>query len=148
MGTRPTDGDRLCVADLGLRSAVLQEQVPLGPDDLDAQPALRDLAGHLAESLLYAYLGGPRDLQVSWQPERKDRLEVDLVLTFGTRRVPVEVKYSSRIRLPADIQGLVQFLDRPENEASVGVLVTRDDPPAIADPRIVALPLSSVLMLR
>jgi hypothetical protein len=70
------------------------------------------------------------------------------VLTIGTRRIPLEVKYQRRIDPLADTEGLRAFIERRVNNAPFGLLVTQTDTDAVIDPRIVALPLSSLLLLR
>jgi predicted AAA+ superfamily ATPase len=74
--------------------------------------------------------------------------EVDLVLTVGERRIPIEVKYRRRIDPHRDARGLRAFLEKTVYNAPFGILVTLEDGVGVRDPRIVALPLSSVLLLR
>jgi predicted AAA+ superfamily ATPase len=65
----------------------------------------------------------------------------------GEQRIPVEVKYRRRIE-HADTRGLRAFMDKAHYNAPFGLLVTLDDAPGSEDPRIVSLPLSTVLLLR
>jgi predicted AAA+ superfamily ATPase len=85
--------------------------------------------------------------ELSWSPERPGRPEVDLVLTVGAARVPIEVKYRGEVR-PTDLAGLRSILDGGLR-APFGVLVTRDDEVKLPEvgPDIVVLPLSSALLL-
>ena len=80
-------------------------------------------------------------------PERGAEPEVDFVLTVGEQRIPVEVKYRKTIR-HEDSLGLRSFIEKPHDHAPFGILVTEFDDAAVDDPRIVALPLSSLLLLR
>jgi predicted AAA+ superfamily ATPase len=73
---------------------------------------------------------------------------VDFVLTIGEKRIPVEVKYQRVIDPLRDTLGLRVFLEKAANNAPFGLLVTRDDETTVADPRIVCLPLKSLLMVR
>lgn len=84
---------KLCLADHALRASWLHEEVPLAPDGLRAAPDLTTLAGHLAESVVGATLSTIHGLDLNWRPERGDEPEIDFVLTIGTMRIPLEVKY-------------------------------------------------------
>ncbi len=48
----------------------------------------------------------------------------------------------------ADTEGLRTFLEKAANNAPFGILVTQTDSDAVHDPRVVALPLASFLLLR
>ena len=78
---------------------------------------------------------------------RDNEPEVDFVLTVGDIRIPIEVKYRSRIR-KSDETGLRAYIEKDAYRASFGLLITPDDSFESSDPRIVALPLSSLLLLR
>jgi hypothetical protein len=65
----------------------------------------------------------------------------------GLQRIPVEVKYRRRVE-DRDTVGLRSFIDKPHYNAPFGVLVTLLDGSASDDPRIVSLPLSSLLLMR
>lgn len=139
---------KLCLVDHGLRASWLQEQIPLDPAELRAQPELSGLAGHIAESVVGAMLCTVNNLDVSHAPARNDAPEVDFVLTVGARRVPLEVKYQARIDPHRDTEGLRAFLEKTANQAPFGILVCQDDAATVNDPRIVTIPLSSLLLLR
>ncbi len=140
--------EKIVLSDPSLRAAWLQEKVPLAPEDLAQAPELSTLAGHLAESTvgyLFASLPG---LDTSHQPERPGAPEVDFVLSIGDRRIPVEVKYQARIDPVRDTYGIRSFLEKSANRASFGLLVVQQDSAAVLDPRIVCLPLRSLLLVR
>jgi predicted AAA+ superfamily ATPase len=139
---------KLCLCDHSLRASWLQEVVPVAPELLDKEPQVADLAGHIAESIAGYYLTGIPGLDVAWFPERGAEPEVDFVLTVGTQRVPVEVKYQRHIEGHRDTYGLRAFVEKSVCNAPFGVLVTQSDDAEVLDPRIVALPLSSLLLLR
>lgn len=138
---------KLILSDHALRAAWLQEQVPLSPSALLAVPHLSDLAGRIAESTAGQLFKSIINLGVHHFPERGSEPEVDFVLTVGDQRIPVEIKYRRRID-HADTRGLRAFIEKSVYNASFGVLVTLADEPGSDDPRIVSLPLSSLLLMR
>jgi hypothetical protein len=139
---------KLCIVDHGLRASWLEEQIPLDPAQLEASPELTDLAGHIAESVVGAFLTGLPGLDVAHFPERATEPEIDFVLTIGEKRIPVEVKYRRRIDPHRDTLGLRSFLERTHYNAPFGVLVTMTEGIAIPDPRIVPVSLRSLLLIR
>jgi predicted AAA+ superfamily ATPase len=118
---------KLCLCDHSLRASWLQEIIPIIPDELRRSAHLSDLA---------------------WFPERGAELEVDFVITVGEHRIPLEVKYRQHIDEHRDTLGLRAFIEKTVYHAPFGVLITLSDDVSIADPRIVALPLSSLLLVR
>ncbi len=138
---------KICLCDHSLRASWLQEPVPLTPEALRANPELGTLAGHIAESILGFFLSSLPTLDVAWFPEREGEPEVDFVLTVGEFRIPIEVKFRQRIDPIRDTEGLRAFLEKRGNRAPFGLLVTLHDGVEIDDPRIVAIPLSSLLLL-
>jgi predicted AAA+ superfamily ATPase len=145
---RTRGADKICLADHALRASWLQETVPLDPVDLEQEPHLLPLAGRIAESAVGATLSTISQLDLAHLPGRTGEPEVDFVLTIGTRRIPLEVKYQRRLDPLADTEGLRSFLEKTVNNAAFGVLVTQTDSESILDPRIVTLPLSSLMLLR
>jgi predicted AAA+ superfamily ATPase len=140
--------DRLCLCDHALRAAWLQEIVPLTASALDAAQHLQVIAGHIAESTVGYYLSSLTGLDVAHLPERGDQPEVDFILTIGERRIPVEVKYQRTISPWSDTLGLKAFIEKRQNNATFGLLITRDEGVVIEDPRIIAVPLQSLLIVR
>jgi predicted AAA+ superfamily ATPase len=139
---------KICLCDHGLRAGWLQEVVPLDAEGLAASPHLHDIAGHLAESVTGYYLGGLPHLDLAHFPERGAEPEVDFVLTIGEYRIPLEVKYRDRIDVHRDTFGLRAFIEKSVYNAPFGVLVTLRDDVSVPDPRIVALSLPSLLLMR
>lgn len=139
---------KLCLCDHGLRASWLQEVVPLHPEGLRTTPHLTDLAGHLAESVVGYFLASTPGLEVAHFPERGSEPEVDFVITVGERRIPMEVKYRQHIDAHRDTVGLRAFLEKTVYNAPFGILVTLHDEAPVADPRIVCIPLSSLLFMR
>lgn len=139
---------KLCICDHGLRASWLQEIVPLEPNALMQFSHLRDLAGHLAESVVGYFLGGLPHLDIAHFPERSLEPEVDFILTVGEQRIPVEVKYREQIDPHRDTLGLRSFIEKAVYNAPFGILVTMHDNVVVPDPRIVAVPLPSLLLLR
>lgn len=138
---------RICLVDHGLRASWLQEQIPLAPEQLRQESHLTTMAGHLAESVTGSLLATIGGLDLAHFPARDDLLEVDFVLTIGTRRIPLEVKYQRVVDPLRDTEGLRRFLETAANNAPFGLLVTQT-PVQLTDPRIVALPLSSLMLMR
>ena len=118
------------------------------PYALSQEPHLSDLAGHLAESALGYFLASIPNVEVAHFPQRGAEPEVDFVLTVGTKRIPIEVKYRRRIDVHQDTLGLRSFLGKSVYNAPLGILVTLEDDVEVPDPRIVTLSLSSFLWLR
>lgn len=139
---------KLCLCDHSLRASWLQEVIPLNPAGIKMNPHLADLAGHIAESALGYYLGSIPNLDVACFPPRGAEPEVDFVLTSGTRRIPVEVKYRFRIDPHDDTYGLRAFVEKTVYNAPFGLLVTLEDGVSIPDPRIIPISLSALLWLR
>jgi hypothetical protein len=139
---------KICISDHALRASWLQEIVPLEPDALARNPHLTDLAGRIAESTVGYFLASVPGLDVSHFPGKGTEPEVDFVLTVGTRRIPIEVKYRRRIDPHEDTRGLRAFLEKSVYNAPFGLLVTLDDDVTVHDPRIVPLSLSSLLWTR
>ncbi len=139
---------KVCLCDHALRASWTQEIIPLDDVGLAANPHLTDIAGHLVESTLGYFLASIPNLDVAHFPARAAEPEVDFVITIGTRRIPVEVKYRRRIDPHQDTVGLRAFLEKTVYNAPFGLLVTLDDGVRVNDPRIVPISLSSVLWLR
>ena len=145
---RRKGNSKLCIVDLGLRASWLEEVVPLDPRRLEEASHLADLAGHLAESVVGAFLSGFPHLDVAHFPERPAEPEVDFILTIGEKRIPLAVKYRRGIDPHADTVGLRSFLERTHYNAPFGVLVTMLDQVTVPDPRIVPISLPSLLLMR
>ncbi|MBN2024825.1 MAG: ATP-binding protein [Pirellulales bacterium] len=139
---------KLCLIDPGLRASWLEEIVPLDPAALDQAAHLADLAGHLAESVVGAFLADIPHLDLAHFPERAAEPEVDFVLTVGEKRIPLEVKYRKHIDPHRHTLGIRSFLDKAHYNAPFGVLVTMDDDVRVDDPRIIPVSLRSLLLLR
>ena len=73
---------------------------------------------------------------------------MDFVLTIGVKRIPIEVKYQAKIDPLRDTEGLRSFIEKAINNAPFGLLITQGDAAGVVDPRVVALPLSSLMLLR
>jgi predicted AAA+ superfamily ATPase len=139
---------KVCLCDHALRASWLQEIIPLDVEGLSANPHLTDLAGHIAESVLGYYLASIPNLDIAHFPARGAEPEVDFVVTVGTRRIPIEMKYRRRIDYHEDTRGLRAFLEKTVYNAPFGLLVTLDDNVMVPDPRIIPISLSSFLWLR
>ncbi len=139
---------KICLCDHSLRASWLQEVVPLSAQGLELNPHLTDLAGHLVESVLGYHLASIPNLDIAHFPARATEPEVDFILTIGTRRIPVEVKYRKRIDAHEDTLGLRAFLEKTVYNAPFGLLVTQEEEVTVGDPRIIPISLSSLLWMR
>jgi predicted AAA+ superfamily ATPase len=144
---RARGASKLCLCDHALRASWLQEVIPLHPEGLQRHPHLHDLAGRIAESAAGYFLKSITNLDVAHFPERAAEPEVDFVLTVGEQRIPMEIKYRSHITWE-DTKGVRSFIEKAVYNAPFGLIVTKNDEPATDDPRLVSLPLSTLLLLR
>jgi predicted AAA+ superfamily ATPase len=87
-------------------------------------------------------------LDTAHLPARGGEPEIDFVLTIGTKRIPLEVKYQQSIDPLRDTEALRTFIEKAVNNAPFGLLITQLDETAVRDPRIVAMPLSTFMLLR
>ncbi|MDZ7343620.1 MAG: AAA family ATPase [candidate division KSB1 bacterium] len=138
---------KLCLCDHSLRASWLQEIIPITPEGLQHASHLSNIAGFLAESIVGYFLGSIPGLDLAWFPQRGAEPEVDFVLTVGEHRIPLEVKYQQCIDGHRDTMGLRAFIEKTVYNAPFGILITLTDNVSVTDPRIVALPLSSLFLL-
>lgn len=87
-------------------------------------------------------------LDLAWLPPRHGAPEVDFILTIGAKRIPLEVKYQRSVDPHADTEALRTFIETAANNATFGILVVQTDEVKLDDPRIVALPLSTLMLTR
>ena len=145
---RKKGSPKLCLVDHGLRASWLGENIPLDPEALASQPHLTTLAGHIVEGVFGSVASSIQGLDVAHFPERGSEREVDFVLTIGTIRIPVEIKYQRKIDTHRDTVGLRGFIEKTVNNATFGILICQTDESVVQDPRIVTLPLSTFMLLR
>ena len=69
------------------------------------------------------------------------------MLTIGERRIPVQVKYRRSIDSVRDTLGLRSFLGKTANNATFGLLISRQGEQPVADARIITIPLPSLLII-
>ncbi len=82
------------------------------------------------------------------RPARGAESEIDFVLSVGTQRIPIEVKYQSRLDPVRDPRGLREFMGKAANQAPFGLLVTRAESALDFGPGIIAMPLATLMLLR
>jgi predicted AAA+ superfamily ATPase len=139
---------KLCVCDHFVRNGVLQETIPLEPVALkNCEEAVATQAGHLIESVLGYFLKGIPGVELSWFPERAKEPEIDLVLTIGTVRIPVEVKYRRGNVDGSAVAGIDAFCGRPAYAAPFGIVVTQSTEGPIGK-NAIAVPASTFLLLQ
>jgi hypothetical protein len=73
---------------------------------------------------------------------------VDFVMTVGSHRIPIEVKYQATIDPVHDVRGLKSFVDKEIHRAPFALLVTRHDSTQDHDPRIIPISLPTLMLLR
>jgi len=139
---------KLCVCDHFVRNGLLQETVPLDPGALKGcTQAVATQAGHLTESMLGYFLKGIPGVELAWFPKRMNEPEIDLVLTIGTTRIPVEVKYRRGRPKTDDLAGIKAFCSKPAYAAEFGLIITQTTEGRIDD-RTLAIPASTFLLVR
>jgi hypothetical protein len=139
---------KICLCDHALRASWLQEIVPLDPQMIAKNPHLSDMAGRIAESAAGYFLASIPHLDLAHFPERGIEPEVDYILTVGAIRIPLELKYRLRIDPFEDTRGLRAFVEKQVHNAPFGILVTMHDDVSVPDPRILPVPLSTLLWMR
>jgi predicted AAA+ superfamily ATPase len=140
---------KICLIDHALRASWLQEIIPLEPYTLAQNPHLAVMAGRIAEGVVGSSLSSISGLDINYFPERSiEEPEIDFVLTIGAKRIPIEVKYQRQIDQYSDTANLRTFIEKSANNAIFGVLITQIDETIVDDPRIVTIPLSTLLLLR
>ena len=104
---------------------------------LSANPICATWPGTSPKAQRGISLNPSRVLDVAHFPERSAEPEIDFILTVGEQRIPMEVKYRTRIGWD-DTRGLRSFIEKSVYNAPFGIIVTLTDEPATDDPRIVA----------
>ena len=144
---RPQDSIKLCLADHTLRASWQRERVPLAPDAVDATPELAMLAGHIAQSVLGTTASVIRGLDTDRVPTPPREPDLNFVLEVGDQQIPAQVNCRRSIDPVGDTRGIRAFVEEPAKRAPFGLLITREDGPAVDYPRIVAMPLSTFMLL-
>ena len=148
LGKKQSNPPNICVCDHFVRNGILQETLPIDPDALkDCTEAVAGRVGHLIESVIGYYLNGIPGVELSWFPARTDEPEVDYVVTIGTNRIPVEIKYRRNDPTIADCAGIEAFCKRAAYSATFGLVITQGAEGKVGDYTI-AIPASTLLMLR
>ena len=101
----------------------------------------------MAQSVLGDTASVIRGLDIDRVPTPLREPDLDFVLEVGDQQIPVQVNYRRSIDPVRDTRGIRAFVEKPAKRAPFGLLITRADEPAIDDPRIVAMPLSTFMLL-
>ena len=144
---RTNQRPKICLSDHAIRATQLDEPVPLASSQLADASTLATIAGHLAKSTFGAALADAPSLSVHHQPQRGSTTEIDYLLSVGDHRVPVEVQYQRNVDLDRDTRALREFIAEPANHTTFGIIVTRTDVATPEGSNIVAVPLSTLLLL-
>jgi predicted AAA+ superfamily ATPase len=135
---------KICLVDHALRASWLQERINLIEPANESEAML---AGYIAESTVGIVLSAITNLDIAWLPAKDKNKEVDFVMILGNQRIPIEVKYRNTVR-QRDLQGIIEFLDNSINQASFGIVITKNDGVTVEDKRLICMPLSTFMLLR
>lgn len=130
---------KICLCDHALRRATLGEYVSL----VEGNSATNDLVGSLVEGMIGAYLSLFSKIYLNYLPSKEAEDEVDFVITLGSIRIPIEVKYQNN---PTVSRGIKQYLEKPEHNAKFGLLLTKNT--YWVKGNIIAIPVKNFLLLR
>lgn len=148
LGKKQSNPPKICICDHFVRNGILQETLPIDPEALKGcTEAVSTRVGHLIESVIGYYLKGIPGVELSWFPARTDEPEVDYVLTIGTNRIPMEIKYRRDNPTVANRSGIEAFCKKPAYAASFGLMITQGTEGELTD-HILAVPASTLLLLR
>ena len=115
--------------------------------EADASPELATLAGQMAQSVFGDTTSVICGLDTDRVPTPPQKPDLDFVLEVGDQQIPVRVNYRRSIDPVRDTRGIRAFVEEPAKRAPFGLLITREDGLAINDPHIVAMPLSTFMLL-
>lgn len=136
-----------CICDHFIRYALLKEEIPLSPKKLKSKnEQITTNAGHIIEGVIGNYFAGLQGVDAFCYPEKKDQPEVDIVLSLGMSRIPIEVKYRRQRVTDKHLKGIRYFCDMPHYEADFGLIVTQQQSGKVED-RIIAVPAKAILLL-
>lgn len=148
LGQRQSHPPKICLCDHFVRDGILQETLPIDPDALrSCDEAISCRVGHLIESITGYYLRGIPGLDLSWFPARTNEPEIDFIISIGTRRIPMEVKYRHVEPSPLHLRGIEAFCKKPAYSAEFGLVVTQATAGPIGDYAI-AVPAPTLMLLR
>lgn len=148
LGKRQSNPSKICICDHFVRDGILQETLPIDPVALrNCDQAVSGGVGHLIESILGYYLQGIPGVDLAWFPSRTDEPEVDFVMTIGTNRIPMEIKYRRDMPGASDLKGIESFCRKPAYAAPFGLIITQTAEGELGDYAI-AIPASTLLLLR
>ena len=101
----------------------------------------------MAQNVLGATASVIRGFDTDRVPTPPREPDLDFVLEVGDQQIPVQVNYRRSIHPLSDTRGIRAFVEEPAKRAPFGLLITRADTRSIDDPRIVAMPLSTFMLL-
>ena len=135
-----------CVCDHFIRFAVIHESIPLIPQELkNKSQSIATQAGHIIEGIMGTYFSKLPGISVATFPGNQNEKEVDIVLTIGCQRIPIEVKYQSKIS-GSDLRGIKDFCNKSHYAAPFGIIITRETEGLISE-NIVAIPAKTILAI-
>lgn len=116
----------IALCDHFVREAFLGDNVPIDPARLRGRPSpILTQAGFLMESTVAFHIGAAGSVQVNYVPESNGESEIDVLMGYGARRLPIEVKYQRAVN-KADCQAIDAFCSVEANQAEFGLIVTQE----------------------
>lgn len=115
----------IALCDHFVREAFLGDSVPIEPTRLRGRSApVSTQAGNLMESTVAFHVGAAGSFHLNYVPECRGEPEIDVLVSYGARRLPIEVKYQ-RVVKKADWGPIDQFCSVEANQSDFGLLVTQ-----------------------
>jgi predicted AAA+ superfamily ATPase len=127
-----------CLCDHSIRAAWLEDV------SLYESTPNSDMAGGIVEGMVGYLLSSIDGISVSYLPPKGDQKEIDYIIEIGDKHIPVEVKYQND--LPRQFDAIEHYLDKPVNNASFGIVVTKTQ--SEVKERIIAIPFKTFLLLQ
>ncbi|MDR0608820.1 MAG: DUF4143 domain-containing protein, partial [Planctomycetaceae bacterium] len=137
---------KFCLCDHAIRKAWLNEDADLYGTGINS-----DIAGHIVEGIVGTFLASIKGTGVSYLPDGNDRMkegrEIDYLLEVGNAHIPIEVKYSEH---PEINKGIEAFLQNPANNASFGLVITKNEVPLnyFKNENIIPISVKKLLLLK
>jgi predicted AAA+ superfamily ATPase len=136
----------ICLCDHFIRYAVTRESIPLVPRELRVRDqAIATQAGHIIESVCGNFFSEFSGISTATFPGNNKEKEVDIVLSIGCQKIPIEIKYRNSFSKD-DLEGLKSFCNKPQYEAPFGIVITQEKSGIVSD-RIIAVPAKTILTL-
>ncbi|MDR2761435.1 MAG: AAA family ATPase, partial [Planctomycetaceae bacterium] len=137
---------KFCLCDHSIRKALLNEYV-----DLYGKSATSNIAGYIAEGIVGTFLSSIENVELSYLRDGNSRnengREIDYILEVGDGHIPIEVKYREHPDLNT---GIDTFIKNPANNATFGLVITKNEVPIdyFKNENIIPISLKKLLLLK